>query len=1570
MAVVLHIIIYTNDDSRQANKLHLDLSYPSIYCFVVVMSSGLSIHKAAMDGQPGLIRSLLNGEPQVIHSKDTDGRTPLHWAASSTSLEALEILLKNTPAPDLEAQDAGGSTPLIIAVSSGQEANVVALLGAGANPNSTNDKGQSALFYAASKARIEIGRRLIQKGADINIKDRANQHPLHRAASTGSDGFVQLLLAGGKDGKRTRLNTQDRIGNTPLHLALESGHGSTAVILIEAGADRERPNTDDQTPEQIEGLGGREQKRVLEEMDAGPIITSTFSETENGAVRYDQDSLPLTSEIRRDSQCLAQGSPKPPRDEVETNGEVESRQPLSKGVSALKNQDSGLDRSSSRSSTHSRLPSHMVPISSSPPARSSSIRRPPSPGPTALFPQVQQSNGTSSSYPAGSLPSTPGPSSQLPQLPPPPPPAKKQSRQIGDYSLGKTLGAGSMGKVKLGTHVQTGAKVAIKIIPRTPPSAHRPLALQAQARTHAPDGTPLPRAPSPTDSFIARAIAKEQSKEVRTVREAAIVLLLHHPHICGMKEMITHTNHYYMMFEYVSGGQMLDYIISHGRLRERAARKFARQIGSALEYCHRNSIVHRDLKIENILISNTGNIKIIDFGLSNLFAPESQLSTFCGSLYFAAPELLNAKPYTGPEVDVWSFGIVLYVLVCGKVPFDDQNMPALHAKIKRGVVEYQPWLSLECKQILMRMLVTNPTYRAPLTEVMSHPWMTKGFEGPPETFLLNREPLRIEEINPRIVEGMVGFEFGLADDIERRLRAVLRSDAYRSCVANWEYRRDAQRSGKAGWKSPTSSSLMNFSEPNQDANDHQAASTMASPLGKDSKKHNKRFSGFDFYKKKLFSSSPKKEKMSHQGALNDSNYTNGTAGLGAPMAELQKEPLDPTRGFHPLISIYFLVREKMERERVYGPGHFASSEISVIPNAVDTPTQLPLTPIAPSASLHARAPSSVGPDYTMALPRLPAPASALSSPNSRVPPIQSQDFASRSGATPRPRATDEPGLGDPASVMAHPSADDATTKLAGTQTTLPRAPGPATHRRSQSLSYSAPTPPARPLSESFIPQQTGHSHRQRSAFETRPSTQGEPSMALPATAEDEEISSGSPPTLPHHQIQSGRTTPPPVADQHSGGFGSPGGLARRFGSMLSRSPDDATKSAHKRQNLNLPRSFSRQNSQPMAEIEPNVLTEMTEAQDGSSFSASQSAPLPSNYRRASTVLEYAGLGIGAGGNPKPSDRRTSMGASVVRSSTMTAGSRRASAHVKSNGNDWSSPGEFGNEENGEEKKATEKAAGLAAEQGNLQAEPDFKPIYMKGLFSVATTSTKSATALSTDIRKVLDRFGIRHRQIKGGFECVYSPSIDLSSMNANGGQQPSKQTPMFSPITDSSGGGSLKKRGSIKQKSSKLSLVMNGGRPVKEREKESSAEPSVIYGGDDGNGTSSLPPSSSQGSPQQEIHQPLGVGGENAPSTPGPQQGIFSPPASPVATPGVLARRLQTPGVPDAGKSPGGEGGGELWMLGDGDDSNLSELLVRFEIMVIKVPWLPLHGVQFRRVGGNTWQYHILAKRILTELKL
>lgn len=161
---------------------------------------------------------------------------------------------------------------------------------------------------------------------------------------------------------------------------------------------------------------------------------------------------------------------------------------------------------------------------------------------------------------------------------------RRSRRTLGDYALGKTLGAGSMGKVKLGVKMGSGEKVAIKIIPR-----HTSVAAASHPKPTSDGKAP----PAPTESFLAKAAAKDHSKEIRTIREGSLQILLHHPYVCGMREMIIHPNHYYMVFEYINGGQMLDYIISHGRLRERAARKFARQIGSALEYCHRNSIVHR-----------------------------------------------------------------------------------------------------------------------------------------------------------------------------------------------------------------------------------------------------------------------------------------------------------------------------------------------------------------------------------------------------------------------------------------------------------------------------------------------------------------------------------------------------------------------------------------------------------------------------------------------------------------------------------------------------------------------------------------------------------------------------------------------------------------------------------------------------------------------------------------------------------------------------------------------------------------------------------------------------------------
>ncbi|KAJ2556163.1 Serine/threonine-protein kinase [Coemansia sp. RSA 1933] len=400
---------------------------------------------------------------------------------------------------------------------------------------------------------------------------------------------------------------------------------------------------------------------------------------------------------------------------------------------------------------------------------------------------------------------------------------------VGPYQLAKTIGAGSMGKVKVALDTRTNKRVAAKIIPLQQPdapiyfptgldttAAHlehakareaydgpidaevepwktwlMTLALESRQDLAAAIRFPVRiqrkvRLLQPRERYTTKDRERRENKDIRIVREVAINRLLHHPHICMLHDVVVHPNHYYIFQELVSGGQMLDYIISHGRLKEKHARKFARQIASAIDYCHHNSIVHRDLKIENILISANGNIKLIDFGLSNLYSPRSQLSTFCGSLYFAAPELLNAQPYTGPEVDLWSFGVVLYVLVCGKVPFDDQSMPALHAKIKRGHVEYPAWLSPECKHLLSRLLVVTPQRRATMGEVVRHPWMCRGY---PDNQLVNSYlPVRMplisrEQIDRAVVHEMaqyIGFGFGSEEEIRLGLEAILTEDWYRS----------------------------------------------------------------------------------------------------------------------------------------------------------------------------------------------------------------------------------------------------------------------------------------------------------------------------------------------------------------------------------------------------------------------------------------------------------------------------------------------------------------------------------------------------------------------------------------------------------------------------------------------------------------------------------------------------------------------------------------------------------------------------------------------------------------------
>ncbi|XP_031193675.1 serine/threonine-protein kinase MARK1-like [Mastomys coucha] len=161
-------------------------------------------------------------------------------------------------------------------------------------------------------------------------------------------------------------------------------------------------------------------------------------------------------------------------------------------------------------------------------------------------------------------------------------------------------------------------------------------------------------------------------------------------------------------------GEVFDYLVAHGRMKEKEARAKFRQIVSAVQYCHQKCIVHRDLKAENLLLDADMNIKIADFGFSNEFTVGNKLDTFCGSPPYAAPELFQGKKYDGPEVDVWSLGVILYTLVSGSLPFDGQNLKELRERVLRGKYRIPFYMSTDCENLLKKLLVLNPIKRGSL----------------------------------------------------------------------------------------------------------------------------------------------------------------------------------------------------------------------------------------------------------------------------------------------------------------------------------------------------------------------------------------------------------------------------------------------------------------------------------------------------------------------------------------------------------------------------------------------------------------------------------------------------------------------------------------------------------------------------------------------------------------------------------------------------------------------------------------------------------------------------------------
>nr|XP_018903357.1 PREDICTED: uncharacterized protein LOC109034582 isoform X4 [Bemisia tabaci] len=306
---------------------------------------------------------------------------------------------------------------------------------------------------------------------------------------------------------------------------------------------------------------------------------------------------------------------------------------------------------------------------------------------------------------------------------------------IGKYKLLKTIGKGNFAKVKLAKHIPTGKEVAIKIIDKT---QLNPGSLQ------------------------------------KLFREVRIMKMLDHPNIVKLFQVIETEKTLYLVMEYASGGEVFDYLVLHGRMKEKEARAKFRQIVSAVQYCHQKKIIHRDLKAENLLLDSEMNIKIADFGFSNEFTPGNKLDTFCGSPPYAAPELFQGKKYDGPEVDVWSLGVILYTLVSGSLPFDGSTLRELRERVLRGKYRIPFYMSTDCENLLKKFLVLNPVKRASLENIMKDKWMNMGYEEDELKPYQEPEP---DYKDLKRIEALVGMGYSRCE-IEDSLAQAKYDDAF------------------------------------------------------------------------------------------------------------------------------------------------------------------------------------------------------------------------------------------------------------------------------------------------------------------------------------------------------------------------------------------------------------------------------------------------------------------------------------------------------------------------------------------------------------------------------------------------------------------------------------------------------------------------------------------------------------------------------------------------------------------------------------------------------------------------
>ncbi|KAG7615971.1 putative CBL-interacting serine/threonine-protein kinase 4 CAMK-CAMKL-CHK1 family [Arabidopsis thaliana] len=265
---------------------------------------------------------------------------------------------------------------------------------------------------------------------------------------------------------------------------------------------------------------------------------------------------------------------------------------------------------------------------------------------------------------------------------------------LGKYELGRRLGSGSFAKVHVARSISTGELVAIKIIDKQ----------------------------KTIDSGM----------EPRIIREIEAMRRLHnHPNVLKIHEVMATKSKIYLVVEYAAGGELFTKLIRFGRLNESAARRYFQQLASALSFCHRDGIAHRDVKPQNLLLDKQGNLKVSDFGLSALPEHRSNnglLHTACGTPAYTAPEVIAQRGYDGAKADAWSCGVFLFVLLAGYVPFDDANIVAMYRKIHKRDYRFPSWISKPARSIIYKLLDPNPETRMSIEAVMGTVWFQKSLE--------------------------------------------------------------------------------------------------------------------------------------------------------------------------------------------------------------------------------------------------------------------------------------------------------------------------------------------------------------------------------------------------------------------------------------------------------------------------------------------------------------------------------------------------------------------------------------------------------------------------------------------------------------------------------------------------------------------------------------------------------------------------------------------------------------------------------------------------------------------------